>query len=193
MENLAKTVDEFLTEEECSKIVNLVSNIEEWEREPNNSFWDNRGLEDKNIYKNYDAEIGKLLYSIRQRVQAKIKELYSLDEVYPDHMAVSRWFNGMSQPPHADDMTNAEGPGHEWFAHRDFGAIIYLNNNYSGGHTFYPEHNFEIIPKVGTLAIHPGDPNHLHGVTMVQGNTRYTISSFWTRDKAFFDDWNPGQ
>jgi hypothetical protein len=192
MNSLVKTIDRFLSEEECSKIVDLVSNIEYWEKDPS-PFWDNRGLEDKNIYHNYSNEVGSLLYEIRERIGLRIKELYGLEEIYPDHLAVSRWFDGMSQAPHADDMTHIDEGGHEWFEHRDFGAIIYLNSGYSGGHTFYPDHNFEIVPKIGTLAIHPADPDHLHGVTTITGNTRYTISSFWTKDKSFFEDWKPTQ
>jgi hypothetical protein len=192
MKNLAKTIDGFLTEDECSKIIDLVSNIEPWE-EDSSPFWANRGLEDKNIYNKYSNEVGALLYQIRERIGEKIKELYSLDEIYPDHLSVCRWFNGMSQEPHADDMTHISGGGHEWFEHRDFGGVIYLNDNYSGGHTFYPDHGFEVTPKIGTLAIHPADPNHLHGVTTITGNTRYTISSFWTKDKSFFEDWRPTQ
>jgi hypothetical protein len=187
----AKSIPNFLSQEENDKILNLLKNIDEWERAGEaQSFWDNRSLSDKNIYYNHDKEIGKLIFEVRNRIGQKIKEVYKIDEVYPDLMSASRWWDGMKQEPHADDMTNAEGPGHEWFAHRHFGAIIYLNENYEGGHTFYPNYDFEIIPKSGTLAIHPGDPDHLHGVTEVKGATRYTLSSFWTKDIQYFDNWS---
>ena len=97
-------------------------------------------------------------------------------------------FPETEQPAHADDMTNYEGM--EWFHHRHYGAILYLNDDYKGGHTFYPQHNFEIIPKAGTLALHPGDTNHLHGVTKIKNSKRYTIASFWTREKKYSDGWS---
>jgi hypothetical protein len=93
----------------------------------------------------------------------------------------------MSQPPHADDMTDTNISG---FEHRSFGSIIYLNNDYLGGHTYYPNFDIEIIPEAGKLAVHPGDPNHLHGVTKIENGIRYTVASFWTTEKEKGNDWS---
>ena len=189
----AKVIRNFLSPEECNKIVNLISSIPEWERDAEVSFWDNRALADKNIYDNYSKEVGLLIYDIRNRIGDVIKALYGLPEIYPDHMSASRWWPGLHQEPHADDMTDVDEPDVEWFSHRHFGAVIYLNTDYLGGHTYYPNQGFEIVPEVGALAIHPGDPNHLHGVTKVDGSVRYTLSSFWTKDKEFFHNWTPSE
>jgi hypothetical protein len=75
------------------------------------------------------------------------------------------------------------------FSYREFGSIVYLNDNYSGGHTYYPNYNFDIKPEAGKLAVHPGDPEHLHGVSKIEGTTRYTLAAFWSRNKDYFDDW----
>ena len=187
----AKTVQNFITAEEANTIIDFVSSIEPWEN-GGSDFWDNRSLNAINIYSNMSPEIGKTLYDIRQKLGEEIKKLYGLSEVYPDLFQVVRWFPGMEQSPHADDMTDAmEHEKHlvEWFSHREYGAIIYLNDNYSGGHTYYPNQGFDIAPEVGKLAVHPGDPEHLHGVTKIEGNVRYTLASFWTRDKEYFDGW----
>ena len=37
--------------------------------------------------------------------------------------------------------------------------------------------------------MHPGDPEHLHGVTKIEGGMRYTIASFWTYEKERSHDW----
>jgi hypothetical protein len=187
----AKTVQNFITAEEASTIIDFVKSIEPWE-DGGSDFWNNRSLNAINIYRDMSPEIGKILYDIRQKLGEEIKSLYGLPEVYPDLFQVVRWFPGMEQSPHADDMTDAmEHEKHlvEWFSHREYGAIIYLNDNYSGGHTYYPNQGFDIDPEVGKLAVHPGDPEHLHGVTKIEGNVRYTLASFWTRDKEYFDGW----
>lgn len=187
----AKTVDNIVSQEEAKAIIDFVKDIEPWEH-GGADFWNNRSLNAIMIYQNRSKEIGKLLYDIRARVGEEIKKLYEVPEIYPDLFQVVRWFPGMEQPPHADDMTDiGEDEKHlvEWFNHREFGAIVYLNDNYDGGHTFYPNHNFKIVPKVGTLALHPGDPEHLHGVTKVENEMRYTLASFWTQDKEYFDGW----
>jgi hypothetical protein len=187
----AKTVQNFITAEEANTIIDFVKSIEPWE-DGGSDFWNNRSLNAINIYRDMSPEIGKILYDIRQKLGEEIKNLYGLSEVYPDLFQVVRWFPGMEQSPHADDMTDAmEHEKHlvEWFSHREYGAIIYLNDNYSGGHTYYPNQGFDIAPEVGKLAVHPGDPEHLHGVTKIEGNVRYTLASFWTRDKEYFDGW----
>jgi hypothetical protein len=187
----AKTVDNFLTKEESQTIINFVKAIEPWES-GGSDFWDNRSLNAINIYNLHSKEIGGMLYKIRQRVEKEIKDMYNLSEVYPDLFQVVRWFPGMEQHPHCDDMTDAHEDHKEsleWFNHRHYGAIIYLNDDYSGGHTYYPNYNFDIAPAAGKLAVHPGDPEHLHGVSKIEDGIRYTLASFWTKDKQYFDGW----
>jgi hypothetical protein len=183
----AKTWDNIATQEEINKILLFARNTTDWE-DGGSEFWSGRSLNAINVY-NKNKTIGKILYDIRERVKDKISiDMADGLEVYPDLFQIVRWYDGMEQTPHADDMVNA-GEGYEWFHHRHFGAILYLNDDYSGGHTFYPKYNIEITPKPGTLAVHPGDDNHLHGVTKINGNTRYTLASFWTLDKEYWDGW----
>lgn len=182
-----KIIKNFLSKEECFYLVNLVKDIEPWET-GGSEFWSNRSLNGINIYNNIDKMAGQLIYNIRNRIAETIKTEYNLEnKVYPDLSQIVRWFPGQEQLPHADDMKNIDG--HDWFHHRHYGAIIYLNDDYEGGHTYYPEHNFSITPETGTLAIHLGDKEHLHGVTKIENSTRYTIASFWTLDKEYFDGW----
>jgi hypothetical protein len=185
-----KIVDNFLTEEECLEIVSFVQAIPEWERDGGEqSFWDNRALSDKTIYNLHNKDVGLNLLSIRDRIGKVLEDHYKIQKIYPDLLSISRWFPGMELHPHIDDMSDVDREGTEWFHHREFGSVIYLNNNYSGGHTYYPQHGVEVVPKTGTLVIHPGNKNYEHGVTPIADGIRYTISSFWTQDQSFHDDW----
>lgn len=179
----AKVIEDFLTKTEIDEILKFAKSQNQWES--GGDFWDNRVFNVSTIGNSYSKELGDTFYRIRGRISKAISELYSVSHAYPDTTQLVRWFPGLEQAPHADDMTNADG--HEWFHHREYGAIIYLNDDYSGGETYYPQHNFSISPKAGMLAIHPGDPNHMHGVTKIDGGIRYTISSFWTTNKEFYD------
>jgi hypothetical protein len=184
----AKTVKSFLSNEECEKLVNFATSIDRWE-DGGSEFWNNRSLNASTIYDQYDKEIGTMLYETREKIKNAIQSLYGLSAVYPDLIQIVRWFPGMEQAPHADDMTDHDDPELEWFRHRDYGAIIYLNDNYEGGETYYPQHNQFIKPEAGKLAIHPGTPDHMHGVTEIKDSIRYTIASFWTTDKGYADGW----
>lgn len=192
MEFNVKVIDNFLSPEQCHKIVSFLETIGEWERhQDSGSWWDNRSLSDYNIYNNFNKEIGQELVDIKQMIAEVIKSHYDVKNIYPDLLSISRWFPGMEQPPHADDMTNVLDDQNNSHIHRDFGSVIYLNNNYSGGETYYPNHNVSVSPIPGTLVIHPATPEYLHGVSKTEGAIRYTISSFWTTDIKFFNNWLP--
>lgn len=176
---LTKTFSDFLSEEEVSLILNYAKKTESWRKIPGN-FWDSRtinlsAIEDKNIF----DLIEKTIFRIQETM---VKEYDIPSKPYADTMDLVRWFSGMEQAPHCDDMSDNETEKNK-FSHRYFGSVICLNDNYSGGRTYYPEHNFEVVPKSGTLVIHLGDCDHRHGVTKVEGETRYTLASFWSLDK----------
>lgn len=182
----AKTFNNILSNEDCQYIIDTANKSELWES-GGSEFWDNRAI---NYHKmiQFDKKCADLLMYSNNKCKEIIEKEYGLDkQVYSDTLQIIRWFEGMEQPPHADDMSNTDIPG---FDHRVFGSIIYLNSDYSGGHTFYPNFNFEIIPERGKLAIHPGDPEHLHGVTKISSGMRYTIASFWTYRKENAVDWS---
>jgi hypothetical protein len=167
-------VDKFLTNEEVLFVLNLVKEAELWE--PSSvDFWDKRTIGIRAAYEYFGNELGDFMVDVSRRVQDVIESSYG-KKVREDGITICRWYPGMEQPPHADDMTNTEVKGLE---HRKFGAIIYLNEDYEGGHTYYPNYDIEVTPESGKLAIHLGDADHLHGVTKIEGNTRYTIASFW--------------
>jgi hypothetical protein len=182
----AKFIKNFVSAEDCEYLISVATRLENWES-GGGAFWDNRVLNYTSILK-LDRDAAIIMLDANIRCGQAIKEEYSLDDsVYSDTLQVVRWFPGMEQPPHADDMTNTDING---FQHRSYGSIIYLNDSYSGGHTYYPNFNFDIKPEAGALAIHPGDPEHLHGVTQVQDGIRYTIASFWTLDRSKAHDWS---
>lgn len=178
----AKTSLNFISKDKCEYIINTVKDCNLWES-GGSDFWDNRVINLHKVKSIY-PEIFEIMVDANMRCSEFIKKEFNLNnDIYSDTLQIIRWFEGMNQPPHADDMTNTDIEG---FDHRMFGSIIYLNNNYSGGHTFYPNFDFSIQPEVGKLAVHPGDPEHLHGVTKIEGGIRYTIASFWTMDRSKF-------
>jgi hypothetical protein len=183
----AITKDNFISKEDCEYLINLVESTDLWSSVPG-STWDKRSIHVGPTYSHLGKKAFNIIKNATLAVQEIIKLEYDLSEnVYPDIASINRWFPGMSQHPHADDMTNTEIKG---FEHRVFGSLIYLNDNYSGGLLYYPQYDFTITPVTGLLAIHPGDTDHIHGVSEVKDNMRYTISSFWVYDKGRGIDWS---
>ena len=184
----AKTFENFISDKEIDTILSFAKTKQTWE--DSGPFWNNRTLNLEFLFNSEDHEIAIIINNIRKKIKETIQTEYGNGkEVYADLIQLVRWFPGMEQHPHADDMKNIEDSD-EWFHHRDFGAILYLNNDYEGGITFYPEYELGIVPKPGMLAVHPGDSDHIHGVTRIENSNRYTIASFWTFDKKYEHDYS---
>lgn len=171
--------DNFVNKHNCDFILNNI--LEEyWQKIPNDSLWDKRTI---SLYStNKNKELYDLLYSIFLKTKQTIENFYSLqNKIYADTFNIVRWYDGMEQSVHSDKMEVLIN--NELYSHREFGSILYLNNNYLGGKTFYPEKNIYIDPEPGKLIVHPGDKDYLHGVSKIENGIRYTIASFWTFDK----------
>lgn len=181
----AKIVDNIISKEDCEYLIQCAISSDLWDH-GGHEFWDNRVI-DYNSMLSFDKKAATIMYDSNIACRQIIKDFYRLDnDIYSDTLQVIRWFPGMEQPPHADDMSNTEVHG---FSHREFGSIVYLNDEYSGGQTYYPNFDFYVTPKAGSIAIHPGDQEHLHGVTKIEGGIRYTIASFLTSRKDMAHEW----
>lgn len=177
----AKQIDNFLTKEECEEIVYISQKLNPWD-DAGSEFWNGKVLNDVTIYNKLSPELGRFLINLRDRVGQEIQKQYSIQEnIYSDVQQIVRWTPGMEMSPHSDNMENTEH--HHHHMHRSFGTVIYLNDDYVGGNTYYPNYDTAITPKAGRLAIHPSDTDHMHGVSKVLESDRFTIVSFWTFDE----------
>jgi hypothetical protein len=156
----------FLDDETCLKLQEFAS-AWCWADSPD-EFWSKRVLPFGEIHE----PIASITNGIKQRIAGYIQGKYH-DRAHCDTIDLVRWQDGKEMPPHRDAM--------DVYMYRDWGSVLYLNDDYEGGHTYYPELNIDVKPKAGSLVVHEGDA--LHGVKPVEGNTRYTIASFWTKDK----------
>jgi len=128
-------------------------------------------------------QIATLMRDTRARIVKTIEAHYALtDPLYPDVVNLTRWRPGEFQPPHAD-RENLDGSPHP-FPWRDYGCVLYINDDFEGGGIHFPLQNLQ--PKItpGMLAFFPGDVTHLHGVKPVTSGIRYTLSCFLTHDAS---------
>lgn len=164
----------FLPVETCAEISQWASESHKWESAlpP----WNKRSINLENM----DIEIRKLLLNIYTQVKKQLSNYWCADkQFYGDIFQIVRWQPGdRLEPPHAD-AEQPDGSVHP-FSYREYAAIIYLNQDYTGGQLYFP--NFNLTPElsIGTLAIFPGTLQYLHGVTPIKSGTRYTIAGFLT-------------
>ena len=173
-------IDNFISKKDCEYLLNMSSKLDCWVSK-NDPFWDKRCFNVNLLENNNEIKIKMSL--ILKKVKTTILKSYSLEKIYPDLFEIVKWPVGLYQEPHHDDMTSYLKDEENIHKHRMFGSIIYLNDNFDGGETYYPQHNKTIKPKSGTLVVHPGTSDYMHGVAEVKNNTRYTIASFWGVDE----------
>jgi hypothetical protein len=169
----------FLDEAKCKFLTATAAELLDW-KGGGHPFWANR-VYNLNLLTGRAAEIGERLVSdVREFIQCRT----SIPNVYCDSIDLIRWPIGYRQAPHYDACEQLE--------HREWGTVLYLNDDYQGGRTYYPTLYRWIEPRAGTLVVHPGDKDFLHGVSEVTRAVRYTIAGFWTTNvkKALHDRLN---
>lgn len=92
---------------------------------------------------------------------------------------------GSMMHPHVDIVGYIQEEGvnvpdylNKWSGH--LSSVIYLNDDYSGGELYFPDHNLSIKPEAGDYITWPGNRWYQHGVNEVKDGVRYTLS-IWAR------------
>jgi hypothetical protein len=101
--------------------------------------------------------------------------------LYSDTAQVVRWHEGQELTPHADNLEPDGRPNAT--PHRAFSSLIYLNDDYGGGETYFPGHGVRLTPEAGALVLFGAGPQYVHGVTRVTRGLRYTNAGWFTFDK----------
>lgn len=86
---------------------------------------------------------------------------------------VVRWTEGDEMEAH-DDLGE-----HKEFPNRHFAAIVYLNDDYTGGELMFPDLNMGIRGHTGELIIFKGG-SIMHSVNKITSGTRYTLAAWLT-------------
>lgn len=180
-------VEDFISEEERLKLIDFSINCNEAFDESkyvnNQAFdrWRGKVAWFVDIAK-YDKEVSSLVYEIGLRTGDYFKFLLPKVKNYVEYYQFSRWSVGDKlDPPHADNTEPDGSPNATpW---RNYGMVLYLNDDFEGGELFYPNYNMQIKPKPRSLAVHTAGMECLHGVREVTDGTRHTLISFSTYNK----------
>jgi hypothetical protein len=159
-------IDNFVNENFCSNIINWFS-LQEKTKFSNNDFWSNRTI---NYSRIFDPVIKQHLSLHRMDRTFAVQNIFK-ELVYPDYTDIVYWPTGIEMPAHIDDDNG--------YDYRKFSSVLYLNDNYTGGHTHFDKLGIDIKPVKGKLVIYPSFERYAHGVSKVDGD-RYTLSMWFT-------------
>lgn len=125
-----------------------------------------------------DEEFNKIKKDVKQitgtlylRAQEKFYDSYGLDGLEFTTLHNFIRLNDIGISPHADDCQPGAQRVH-------FGAVLYWNDDYSGGELTYTNMNITYTPEAGDLVFHPATAEYTHGVNDVTSGHRYTSTMF---------------
>ena len=165
---IIQVYDKFLASDECTYLISFY----EKNKDKSVSFkGENEGLQPRwplNIIENW-TEFIFLQNKLNQ------KSLYVNNSVL-DYVQIVKWPIGSKQFSHYD-------VAHE---HTTLASIIYLNDNFSGGETYFTD-GMMFLPRQGRLILFDGQYFE-HGVSDVNTNERYVVAAWYKKNSKKEND-----
>jgi len=185
------TLENFMTEEELSKLNNFIRNNNSWDYTETHynengtvtydaDYWADRVATYPTIERE-NTEIPQLIEKMVARLKIEVDKFFGVD-ANPTSPAMVRWLPGQLQMPHADKElhTGPDAGLPNDFPYYDLAGLFYINDDYEGGELYFPNQGIQFKPKAGAAYFFPGDKNYIHGVTEIKSGIRYTVPFFWT-------------
>jgi len=98
---------------------------------------------------------------------------YGIDEMYHEPYNMLKYSGGQEYKAHSDGET---------FTGRSLSAILYLNDDFSGGEIEFVNFNIKIKPKPGMLILFPSNYAYTHIAHPVTVGKKYAIVT-WIKDR----------
>lgn len=150
-----------------------------------NPFWVGRYIW-QNALPEQEIDAIRIMQQVRFLALTLLCQAVRPDEpIYSDTAQLVRWTPGHELPAHTDN-TEPDGRPNPT-PHRSFSSLLYLNDGYDGGETYFPGHGVRLKPQAGTLVLFGAGPEYVHGVTRVVSGLRYTYAGWFTFEKTMED------
>lgn len=168
--------DSVLSIQECEHLISYINKSESKNKWTHSDvpYWQNRIIELKEVDDDLAIAIMTKAY---QQIRSSLPLGYEADS-----FALVVWRQYTEAGLHIDEL------GFEW---REFSSILYLNDDFMGGRTEFPEQKVSVKPKAGMAIVFEANSRYPHLVSEVESGTRYTIASFWTKskNKKIYEGW----
>ncbi len=176
-------VQSFFTKEESQNLIKYFESAsDEWAL---TCFYNARVMDPALPSKlNPDLEIdNQFMLDLRARLRSLAEEVFD-KELKNLSLSAHKWLPGAFADFHSDN-TEMDGTPNAWRENK-LVTIIYLNDDYEGGHLVFRDHPIDIAPKAGTVVVFDVGYDNIHGVTEVTSGQRWTIlASFDYADSTY--------
>lgn len=165
--------ENYLSKEECQLLINYFEsqNVDDKKDNNVNPRFNNRIVYYEGVE---DDQIKNLIKRVHDDVAVRLKKFYEeKDQILPEASHLVKWPVGSSLGNHADNAYEDGQPNYvSW---RTYSAIIYLNDDYTGGEFYFKKYAYDLKPETGLLVGFTAGINHVHGVRVVTSGTRYAF------------------
>jgi hypothetical protein len=174
-------IENFLSKELCQEIHDFLKIDKVWDGA--NIEWNKKVLpsplfQDTDFYPELTQKRDELIEIIEKIYNVKINK-----DFQKISLVLVRWDHGATQAAHGDRENKDGTLKPKRIRDYDISSVLYLNDDFDGGNTYFTQHDISVKPKQGSVVIFPGDRYYIHGVSEVQNGTRFTVPKFWTVDQ----------
>jgi hypothetical protein len=175
---MIKKFENFITNDECDILIKWLSeNVKQKGKINSSEIFSYRQV-DHSLVDN--LQVWSIMEKYRWKVSQYAFKHFDYEMLYPEYSDLVVWYEGDSMNLHADNFDcSGNKPFLDDLYFRKISCLIYLNDNFEGGQTFFENGEF-INPKKGMLAIFPSDCEHKHGVSKITNGIRYTMPMWLT-------------
>lgn len=167
---------DFMTLKECQDLIDYFnSSKDDWQL---SCFYESYVMDPLAPLKTYSGKFNRQYFDmdLRERLRKYTEDAIS-NPLRNLTLSAHKWEKGASARNHSDN-SELDGTPNAWSDNK-FVTIIYLNNEYGGGHLEFEHHGISIRPEAGTMiAFDPGFTN-IHSVSEITYGTRYTMLASW--------------
>lgn len=130
-----------------------------------------------------NEEFDFLLHGDFNLIKIKISKIFNNKYIVNGSGKIRVLGPGEFMPAHSDQHKDSCKCGYCSLGHNNkkiYAAVIYLNDDYSGGEIFYINKNIKHKPSANSLICHPASEEYTHEVLPVLTGERKSISFFLT-------------
>ena len=184
-----KIVNSFLSEKECSILINEINQIIDDQIDNFSIYQDGKRLAlqfGNDLYHGHNSHLTldiiakseplfrKCFLSVTDQAAKLFNEH---EKMHVSSFWIAKQFPGAVVPEHEDTDGGKN-------THFEYSAVVYLNTLKDSGDLVFPSLNYSYSPKAGDLVIFPSKTTGTHVVTKINKD-RYTLPMWISKDKNF--------
>lgn len=181
-------VKNFLTKEECKALIDYYeSDAESWQM---TCFYNARVMDPLAPWRSsqHTLEIDEeYMRNLRRKFHELAEDIFDR-ELKNLTLSSHKWLPGAFAGFHSDN-TELDGTPNAWQENK-LVTILYLNDDYEGGHLIFRDHPIDIAPEAGTVVVFDVGFDNVHGVTEIESGSRWTmLASFDYADSVYPEEY----